>query len=339
MAFQRETDLYPFLKQHFQRQGYQVYAEVPAPHGGYVDLLAVRGERSLAVELKLRFSRLALRQASRNRRVVWQSYVALGLAPRLDRRQRSLFTRRGVGLLQVSRQEVSVTMPALEQAPPCTVREAFGPRLAGEVGRLHAVALGGVPTKERVSAWRALTERVERAIRGQGGVASTEQILEETLAWNYFRAKRAGLAALLAARFRSPAVDLWATPQAHRPAIHVVRWERLVRCQDRSIRVVLDEYTEPAARPGDVLWLVREGGIIARALLKFAGRYPVKATPQRELRAGPAIFSPWRLGGVAPREVIVAGWTAYRELPSPKAFPRLLKAPWQTIRPSSAAQR
>jgi hypothetical protein len=315
-----------------------VYAEVPAPHGGYVDLLAVRGERTVAVEMKKRYSRLALRQASRNRAFVWQSLVAVADLPAFDGRRRSLFQRRGLGLLVVTPWQIQTLLPAKEKAPPCTIREAFGAHLEGPIAALYAGAAGGVPTPQRISASRELAKRAGAVIRRQGGVASTSQILEQTLGWNYFRAKRAGLAALLAARFRALAPDLWSTPERLRPAIHAWRAECLVRAQDRDLRVILDEHTALAARPGDIVWIVQEGKIVARAWLKFAGRYPVKPAPQRELRAGPAVFFPYRLPGAPPPEVIVASLAGYRELRRPRAFPRILKAPWQTLRPSSSAR-
>ncbi len=363
---QREAHLYPALKRHFQRQGYQVYAELPAPHGGYMDLLAVkqaRGPRSevrvgtaeskalavesaasavrtVAVEMKLRFSRLALRQAARNRRFVWQSLIAVKEPFTLNRRTRSLIARRKVGLLVVGDEGVRCLIPAKEEAPAYSVKEVFGRHLEGDVASLYAAAEGGVPTIERVSAYRELTTRVRAAILARGGVASTEQILEDTLGWNYFRGRRAGLLFLLGQRFHGVAADLWATPDRARPAVHAIRMENVVKAlssrrpQGRvaqpgcaALRVILDETTEPGAGPGDIVWFIAGGEIRARALLKFAGRYPVKETPQRELRAGPAVFFPWRLAGAPPREVIVAGLTAYRDLRSPKPLLAVLKAP------------
>lgn len=330
--FRREADLYPLLKQHFLRQGYSVYAEVPAPHGGYVDLLAVRGDRTVAVEMKKRFSRLALRQASRNRRFVWQSLVATAHLPAFNARTRALCTRRGLGLLMVKPDGVTMLLPAKEQAPPCTVREAFGAHLEGAMADLYAGAAGGVVTPERVSAYRELAKRAEAAIRRRGGVASTAQVLEETLPWNYFRGKRAGLAALLVARFRQLAPDLWSLAERDRPAVHAICAESMIKAQDRTMRVVLDARTEPVARPGDIVWMIREGRIAGRGLVSFAGRYPVKETPQRELRAGPAIFFPYRLSGQAPAEVIVAGLAGLRELKRPRTFHGTMNAPWQTLR-------
>ena len=366
MAFaQREAHLYPALKRHFQRQGYQVYAELPAPHGGYMDLLAVKdsgesgGElrldgagksgarsatsavRTVAVEMKLRFSRLALRQAARNRRFVWQSLIAVKEPFTLDRRTRSLIVRRSVGLLAVGDDSVRCLISPKEAAPAYSVKEVFGRHLEGDVASLYAGAEGGVPTTERVSAYRELAARVRGAILARGGVASTEQILEDTLGWNYFRGRRAGLLFLLDQRFHRVAADLWGTPDRARPAVHAVRMENVVKALGPpgggALRVILDETSlnkcsEPGAGPGDIVWFVAGGQIRARALLKLAGRYPVKETPQRELRAGPAVFFPWRLAGAPPREVIVAGLTAYRDLRKPKPLLGVLKSPWQTLR-------
>jgi hypothetical protein len=292
--------------------------------------------------MKLRFSRLALRQAARNRRFVWQSLIAVKEPFRLDRRTRSLIVRRSVGLLVVGDDGVRCLISPKEEAPAYSVKEVFGRHLEGDVASLYAAAEGGVPTIGRVSAYRELASRVRAAILARGGVASSEQILEDTLGWNYFRGRRAGLLALLDQRFQRLAADLWATPDRARPAVHAVRMENVVKALNprgaatpagSALRVILDELTEPGAGPGDIVWFVDGGEIRARALLKFAGRYPVKETPQRELRAGPAVFFPWRLAGAPPREVIVAGLTAYRDLRCPKPLPRILKAPWQTLRP------
>jgi hypothetical protein len=289
--------------------------------------------------MKLRFSRLALRQAARNRRFVWQSLIAVQEPFTLDRRTRSLIVRRSVGLLAVGDDGVRCLISPKEAAPAYSVKEVFGRHLEGDVASLYAGAEGGVPTTERVSAYRELAARVRAAILGRGGVASTEQILEDTLGWSYFRGRRAGLLFLLDQRFHRVAADLWATPDRARPAVHAVRMENVVKalpspgaCASGALRVILGEVTEPAAGPGDIVWFVAGGQIRARALLKFAGRYPVKETPQRELRAGPAVFFPWRLAGPPPREVIVAGLTAYRELRRPKPLESVLESPWVTLR-------
>lgn len=95
----------------------------------------------------------------------------------------------------------------------------------------------------------------------------------------------------------------------------------------------MEESQGPLPQPGDVLWFVENGVIRARALVKFAGRYPVKETPQRELRAGPAIFFSWRLRSVVPPQVMVLELADYQALAATRRFPRELPAAWQTLRP------
>jgi hypothetical protein len=269
---------------------------------------------------------------------VWQSLIAVKEPFTLDRHTRSLIVRRSVGLLAVGDDGVRCLISPKEAAPAYSVKEVFGRHLEGDVASPYAGAEGGVPTIERVSAYRELAVRVRAAILARGGVASTEQILEDTLGWNYFRGRRAGLLFLLDQRFHRVAADLWGTPDRARPAIHAVRMESVVKALPSSagsgaLRVILDEdASELAAAPGDIVWFVAGGQIRARALLKFAGRYPVKETPQRELRAGPAVFFPWRLAGPPPREVIVAGLTAYRDLRRPRPLRSVLKSSWQTLR-------
>lgn len=50
-----ESDLYPIIKKYFKQQGYTVFAEV-ACMGRGVDMVAVRGEEHIAIELKTSFN-------------------------------------------------------------------------------------------------------------------------------------------------------------------------------------------------------------------------------------------------------------------------------------------
>lgn len=61
----RESDLYPIVKKYFKDQGYTVFAEV-ACMGRGVDMVAVKGDEHIAIELKLSF----------NSDVVWQARQA-----------------------------------------------------------------------------------------------------------------------------------------------------------------------------------------------------------------------------------------------------------------------
>lgn len=305
----RETDLFPPLRRHFEAQGCAVYAEVPAAHGGYVDLLAVREQITVAVELKLRFSREAVRQAGRNKRFVWQSWVAVPASALLPPRRLGTLKRNRAGLLLVSGSEVVSAANAPLEAPPYSVRQVFGPFLEGELGALFASAEGGVPTNERVSAFRLLADKTHAALAHRGGVANTDQLLEDTLPWNYFRGKRSGLLWLLENRFRKVDEDLWALPSARgrrNPAQHALPLASLVRTHLPGTFVCIPA-PDCLPRPGDTLELLSEGKVERRARVIAASRHPVIETPQRELRAGSAIFFPHRCppGIPLPAETLV----------------------------------
>lgn len=292
----READLFSPLKRHFESQGWAVYAEVPAPHGGYVDLLAVREQIWLAVELKPYFSRNAVRQAGRNKRFVWESYVAVPASARMTPRRQAALKRHGAGLLAVADSGVSTAIEARCAAPPCTLHEAFGRHLSGQLAQLYAAACGGVPTLERISANQLLIEKIEAALLARGGIANTEEIFGETLPWNYCRNQRAGLLWILKDRFQAVAADLWCVARPkRRPQTFVLRAESLVRTHLPDTFIVAPA-PEFVPRPGDWLRL----GPRARKRVIAAQRHPIVKSPQRDLRAGPAVFFRWRVPGGIP---------------------------------------
>ncbi len=303
----READLYPPLKRHFEQLGYAVYAEMPAPHGGYVDLLALRDQVSIAVELKPWFSRQAVRQAARNSRFVWESYVAVPRGARILPRRRAALQRHGAGLLSVSLADESVAteFSARRSAPPCTLREAFGEHVAGELAGLYAAAQGGVPTVERVSASRTLFEKLQSALEARGGIANTAELLADTLAWNYCRNKSGGLRWILKEHFRSLAPDLWADGKPRATAEFELSAGSLVRSHRPDTWVCLPD---PAflPRPGDLLKVKNGARLARRARVISAGRHAIVETANRELHAGPAVFFPWRCpAGPLPAETLV----------------------------------
>lgn len=286
----READLFSPLRRHFEAQGYAVYAEVPGPHGGYVDLLAVRDQVTVAVEMKLRFSREAVRQAGRNKRFVWQSWVAVPGSALLPPRRRGALKRNAAGLLLVCGSEVKCAAEAPVQAPSYSVRQAFGPLLEGELGALFASARGGVPSAERLSLFRTFAEKLRAALETRGGLANTDQLLEDTLAWNYFRGQRAGLVWLLENRFTKIDEDLWASGPRRRTALrYALPLDSLVKTHLPGTFVCVPP---PAClpQPGDIVELKSGEKVERRARVIAASRHPVVETPQRELRAGPAVF-------------------------------------------------
>ena len=311
----REANLYPALKRHFESLGYVVYAEVPAPHSGYVDLLAVHELVTVAVELKLWFSRGAVRQAGRNTRYVWESYVAVPEGARIPPRRRAVLKRHGAGLLLVKvgpttdvNSGVRIGIDARRQAPACTVREAFGPHLRGQLGLAYRAAEGGVPASKRVSTFNLLLNKIKASLEDHGGCANTDQVLSDTLPWNYFRSQRGGLQWVLAHKFQSLGPDLWelktdpggraAKLNRRRPVEYPLPLESLVRTHLPDTYVCLPP---PNIRPlpGDYLSLRKDGRQLRRSRIVSAKQHVIVETPHRELRAGPAVFFPWR----CPREM------------------------------------
>ena len=292
----READLYPPLKRHFEALGWRVYAEVPAPHGGFIDLLAVRDEVSLAVELKTWCSRVAARQARVNRACVWESWVAAPGTARIAPQRRAGLARSGIGLLAVGAEGVETRLEARRQAPPCTVRQAFGRYLSGGMGAVFAAANGGVPNAERVRACEVLAGKVRASLEARGGIANTDQILHDTLSWNYCRSRRGGLLWLLADRFTRLCADVWALPSGERRralAEYALPLASLVRTHLPGTWVCLPD---PGISPlsGDIVRLSAPGRRAQRRHVVSAERHPIVETPQRELRCGPAVFFPWR---------------------------------------------
>ncbi len=128
----RERDLAGPVAGHFAALGYRVFAEVGIARR-WADLVAIGPEDVVAVELKLRAWREALRQATAYQLGVDRAYVAMPL----ERVQeiwgrRYGFEREGIGLLAVdARRGVREAMPARRSPrlfPP--LRTAVSTRLA-----------------------------------------------------------------------------------------------------------------------------------------------------------------------------------------------------------------
>jgi len=108
----REVELLAPIVDHFETRGFRAVPEV-AVAGRRADIVAVREDTLLAVELKVSAWPHALRQAMAYQ--VWapEAYVALPF-PRAMRaaRHRHRFDREGVGLLAVLDGEVRTFFPA-----------------------------------------------------------------------------------------------------------------------------------------------------------------------------------------------------------------------------------
>ena len=108
----REVELLGPIVDHFETQGFVAVPEV-AVAGRRADVVAVREDTLLAVELKVSAWPRALRQAMAYQ--VWapEAYVALPFPRALSAaRHRHRFAREGIGLLAVLDDEVRTFLPA-----------------------------------------------------------------------------------------------------------------------------------------------------------------------------------------------------------------------------------
>ncbi|HUR70119.1 MAG TPA: hypothetical protein VM370_12815 [Candidatus Thermoplasmatota archaeon] len=97
----------------FVGQGYEAFFEVHF-NGRIADVIAVKGDEVVAVELKLRDFRQAHRQAIAYQVGCHRSYVGVPLETALQvmRRDRHAFERSGTGLLAIEGDEVRELLPA-----------------------------------------------------------------------------------------------------------------------------------------------------------------------------------------------------------------------------------
>ncbi|MTI94019.1 MAG: hypothetical protein FH749_00815 [Firmicutes bacterium] len=107
---EKETSLYRPVRDFLQHLGYQVRGEVQA-----CDLVAVRGDKLLIVELKLRFNLELILQAVERQKHSGNVYLAIPRPKKQDRRWaqiKRLCARLGLGLLTVHGQAVEVILEA-----------------------------------------------------------------------------------------------------------------------------------------------------------------------------------------------------------------------------------
>ena len=120
----RERDLLGPVASHFQDLGYEAFAEVEIA-GRWADFVAVSDEELIAVELKLRAWREAIRQAMAYQLGADRAFVAMPLVEAHQAyRGRFAFEREGIGLLAVDDAERVRTVlnpaPSPRRFPPLT---------------------------------------------------------------------------------------------------------------------------------------------------------------------------------------------------------------------------
>lgn len=138
MAFPHlEAELADPVARHFAADGYEAFLEV-AFNGRIADVIAVKGDEVVAVELKLRDWRQAHRQAMAYQVGCHRSYVGVPLKTALDalRRDRHAFVASGTGLLAV---ETDHPEPVVRELLPARTHEhRFLPFLAEALAQLRA---------------------------------------------------------------------------------------------------------------------------------------------------------------------------------------------------------
>lgn len=108
-----ERELAAPVGAYFAEQGYETFFEVYF-NGRIADVIALQGDEVVAVELKLRDHRTALRQAIAYQVGCHRSYVGVPLETALAalRRDRHAFATSGTGLLAVEEGAVRELLPA-----------------------------------------------------------------------------------------------------------------------------------------------------------------------------------------------------------------------------------
>lgn len=170
MSKQLEADLYPLVKKYFKSLGYTVYAEVAHYYRG-IDLVAIKDEHHIAVELKLCFNDKVVSQAIQNSISFDHVYVAYPVKKpvyfhfdetywKLRESTRSRYERcvgRGVGILQIL--PTGVIYEALEPK-----QQEFFKKLDYTHYEENDKDVGGLPYQKGVSAGYHELESIKKYV-------------------------------------------------------------------------------------------------------------------------------------------------------------------------------
>lgn len=168
MAQTRETDLYSPVKAHLEAAGYEVKAEV-----GPADVVGVRGDDLVVVELKTGFSLTLLHQAVARQKMTDTVYVAVprwaGRAGwRAFKSNVELCKRLGLGVLSVRLEDGFVQV----HADPVPFRPRKAParkaRLLGEFARRMGDPNTGGTNGKIVTAYRQDAGRIAAYLAANG---------------------------------------------------------------------------------------------------------------------------------------------------------------------------
>ena len=168
----KEEDLYKPLQLYLEKQGYAVNAEVHE-----CDLVAVKGEEILIIELKTRVTTALLIQAARRKEICESVYIAVPV----PQGKQSLPNQKGlstllkqleVGLILVrflktkTRIEVTLHPRAYKPRMRRKKKTAILHEINGRYGEFHK---GGIPvTKEKITAYKQESIKIGFILRDSG---------------------------------------------------------------------------------------------------------------------------------------------------------------------------
>jgi hypothetical protein len=188
---QRESDLYPFLKAHFEAEGLTVKSEI-----GAADLVAMGGDRVVVVEMKLKFS-LALYHQGLERQLSSPSVYLAVLRPegaaarRMLAQNKVMCARLGLGLITVRGRDGHVEVLTDPSGPGRRLSKPKAARLKAEFARRQGdpnaggATRHGIVTGYRQDALRIATYLAEygaakgAAVARDTGVPAATRILSD----------------------------------------------------------------------------------------------------------------------------------------------------------------
>lgn len=168
----KESDLYDPLKKYLENQGYTIGAEVRD-----CDLVALKGDEMILIELKTRVSVALLIQAARRKDISESVYIAVPVPPGKkdipnSKGLRHLLRKLEVGLILVRFMKTKTKVDMVLHPRPYEKRMRSKKQIAilREVnGRYGEFNKGGIPSREeRITAYRQESIRLAVLLKRRG---------------------------------------------------------------------------------------------------------------------------------------------------------------------------
>lgn len=170
MAIQCEAELYEPVKRFFETRGFTVKGEVEG-----CDLLALRGDELVIVELKPAFNLALVFQAIKRQKLSDRVYVAIETPRRVFGTRwndvRALCRRLGLGILTVTFTERGAVVNVVMEPDPAPPRRNSRKRdklLSEYAARSGDHNTGGMTRRPVVTAYREAALHVARCLKEQG---------------------------------------------------------------------------------------------------------------------------------------------------------------------------